>query len=244
MANFLTTTLPCPESVLTYKWSNEDVLEQVYCCPKAFTPLGSKQTYYTLISIKGKRLGKRLGHVWRRPDLPSLLRDWKASPPSESRTSAETKNEMESGLLLDVVVGEGAPVFELLASEDQPLLVGRDALLVLDLGLDVVNRVRRLDLERDRLARQRLDEDLHASAEAEHEVEGGFLLDVVVREGAPVFELLAGEYQPLLVGRDALLVLDLGLDVVNRVRRLDLERDRLARKRLHEYLHVVLYLCC
>ena len=29
----------------------------------------------------------------------------------------------------------------LLAREDQPLLVGRDALLVLDLGLDVVDRV-------------------------------------------------------------------------------------------------------
>ena len=41
------------------------------------------------------------------------------------------------------------------------LLVGRDALLVLDLGLDVLDRVRRLDIERDGLARQRLDEDLH-----------------------------------------------------------------------------------
>jgi len=49
----------------------------------------------------------------------------------------------------------------LLASEDEPLLVRGDALLVLDLGLDVVDRVGRLDLERDRLAGERLDEDLH-----------------------------------------------------------------------------------
>ena len=39
------------------------------------------------------------------------------------------------------------------------------------------------------------------------------LLDVVVRERAAVLELLAGEDQALLVGRDALLVLDLGIGV-------------------------------
>ncbi len=38
---------------------------------------------------------------------------------------------MESGFLLDVVVGKGAAILELLAGEDQPLLVGRDAFLVL-----------------------------------------------------------------------------------------------------------------
>merc|ERR1712108_108567 len=46
-----------------------------------------------------------------------------------------------SGLLLDVVVREGPSVFELLASEDQPLLVRGDALLVLDLGLHVLDGV-------------------------------------------------------------------------------------------------------
>ena len=63
-------------------------------------------------------------------------------------------------------------------------------------------------------------------------MEGALLLDVVVREGAAVFELLAGEDQPLLVGGDSLLVLDLLLDVVDGVRRLDVERDRLAREGL------------
>jgi len=46
----------------------------------------------------------------------------------------------------------------LLAGEDQALLIGRDALLVLDLAFHIVNRVARLDLERDRLAREGLDE--------------------------------------------------------------------------------------
>lgn len=60
--------------------------------------------------------------------------------------------------LLDVVVGEGAAILELLAGEDQALLVRRDALLVLDLGLDVVDGVRGLDLQGDGLARQGLHE--------------------------------------------------------------------------------------
>ena len=60
----------------------------------------------------------------------------------------------------DVVVRERAAVLQLLAREDEALLVGRDALLVLDLLLHVVDRVGRLDVERDGLAREGLDEDL------------------------------------------------------------------------------------
>ena len=59
---------------------------------------------------------------------------------------------MEGGLLLDVVVAEGAAILELLAGEDKALLVGDDALLVLDLGLDVIDRVGGLDVEGDGFA--------------------------------------------------------------------------------------------
>ena len=45
-------------------------------------------------------------------------------------SSTKTEDEMESRLLLDVVVGERAAVFELLSGEDQTLLVGGNALLV------------------------------------------------------------------------------------------------------------------
>ena len=45
--------------------------------------------------------------------------------------ASEAKDEMEGRLFLDVVVGEGTAVFELLASEDQTLLVGRNSFLVL-----------------------------------------------------------------------------------------------------------------
>jgi hypothetical protein len=62
---------------------------------------------------------------------------------------------MQRRFLLDVVIGERATILELLASENEALLVGRDALLVLDLGLDVVNAVRGLDLEGDLRGRRR-----------------------------------------------------------------------------------------
>jgi len=47
-------------------------------------------------------------------------------------TTTEAQHEMKSALLLDVVVGESAAVFELLAGEDQTLLVWGNALLVCD----------------------------------------------------------------------------------------------------------------
>merc|ERR1711972_983720 len=40
--------------------------------------------------------------------------------------------------------------------------------------------------------------DLHTAAQAEHEVQGRFLLDVVIRQRAAVFELLSGENEALL----------------------------------------------
>merc|ERR1711998_413739 len=144
---------------------------------------------------------------------------------------------MESGLLLDVVVGEGATVLELLTSEDESLLIGRNTLLILDLGLDVVNGVGGLDLKGDGLAGESLDEDLHTTAETEDEMESGLLLDVVIGKSAAVLELLSSKDESLLIGRDALLVLNLGLDIIDGVGWLDLEGDGLSGKSLGEDLH-------
>jgi hypothetical protein len=60
--------------------------------------------------------------------------------------------------LLDVVVGECAAILQLLSGKDQSLLVRGNALLVLDLGLNIVDCIGRLNLEGDGLARQGLDE--------------------------------------------------------------------------------------
>ena len=124
---------------------------------------------------------------------------------------------MESGLLLDVVVTEGSAVFELLSGEDESLLIGRDTFLVLDLGLDVLDGVRWLNVEGDGLTGEGLDEDLHTTSKSENQVEGRFLLNVVVRKSSAILKLLSSEDESLLIGRDAFLVLDLGLDVFDGV---------------------------
>src|SRR5271163_3511994 len=54
----------------------------------------------------------------------------------------QSQDQVQSALLLNVVVGQCSPVLQLLASEDQALLVWGNALLVLDFALDVVDGVR------------------------------------------------------------------------------------------------------
>ncbi|RPB23317.1 hypothetical protein L211DRAFT_284620 [Terfezia boudieri ATCC MYA-4762] len=89
---------------------------------------------------------------------------------------------MESGLLLNVVVGERATIFQLLTSKDQTLLIWRNSLLILNLRLHIVNGVGGLHLQCDGLARQCLYENLHTSTKTEDEMESGLLLNVVIRE--------------------------------------------------------------
>jgi len=96
-------------------------------------------------------------------------------------STTEAKDQVEGRLLLDVVVRKGTAVLELLAGEDETLLVRRNALLVwrvlvakrdhgalphtLNLRLHIVDSVRRLHLKGDSLARQGLYEDLHGGLE-------------------------------------------------------------------------------
>jgi len=79
--------------------------------------------------------------------------------------STKPKHEVEGGLLLDVVILEGAAILKLLASEDEALLIGWDPLLVLDLGLDRIDCVCALDLEGNGLAGECFDEDLRSTAD-------------------------------------------------------------------------------
>ena len=144
---------------------------------------------------------------------------------------------MESALLLDVVVGQGAAVLKLLPRKDQTLLIRGDTLLILDLGLDPINRVGALDIQGDVLPGQGLNKDLHATAEAEDQVESALLLDVVVGQGAAVLKLLPRKDQTLLIRGDALLVLDLGLNSVDGVGALNIQSDVLASQSLDENLH-------
>ena len=78
------------------------------------------------------------------------------------------------------------------------------------------------------------------TSESEDQVKGGFLLNVVVRKSSAIFELLASEDESLLIGRDALLVLDLSLDILNSVRGLNVEGNSLTSESLNENLHIYL----
>ena len=145
-----------------------------------------------------------------------------------SHTGAETKDQQKGGFLLDVVVTQRPAIFELHVIEDEPLLMGRDALLVPDFLLDIADRAGRLKIERDGLSREGLNEDLHATAK----VKGRFPHNAVVTQRLAILELLVREEENLLIERDALPVPDLLLDIADGVGRLDVERDGLSREGL------------
>jgi len=71
-------------------------------------------------------------------------------------TTTETEDEVEGGLLLNVVVSKGAAILELLASEDETLLIRGDTLLILDLLLHSLDGVRRLNIKGNGLTRESL----------------------------------------------------------------------------------------
>merc|ERR1719481_1886082 len=96
---------------------------------------------------------------------------------------------MEGGLLLDVVVRQSPAVFQLFSSKDQPLLVWRDSFLILDLSFNILDGVRRFNLEGDSLTGQRLHKDLHTSSKPENKMEGGLLLDVIIGERPSILQL-------------------------------------------------------
>jgi len=145
---------------------------------------------------------------------------------------------MEGRLLLDIIIGKGSTVFELLSSEDEALLLWWDSFFILDLGFHVGNRVIWLDIQSDRLSGQRFDEDLHGStAKAKDKMEGRFLLNIVIRESSAVLELLSSENQSLLLWWNSFFVLDLGFHIGNRVVGFDIQSDRLSREGLDEDLH-------
>merc|ERR1712007_388135 len=106
---------------------------------------------------------------------------------------------------------------KLLSGENQTLLIRGNTFLILDLGFHVINGGRRLHIKGDRLSGKGLDENLHSSTETKHQVKSRFLLDVVVRKGATILELLSGENQTLLIRGDTFLILDLGFHVINGV---------------------------
>ena len=68
---------------------------------------------------------------------------------------------MQSRLFLDIVIRQSTAILQLLASENQTLLIRGNAFFVLDFGFHILDGVGSLHVEGDGLARQSLDENLH-----------------------------------------------------------------------------------
>ena len=71
------------------------------------------------------------------------------------------QDKVERRLLLNIVVGQRTTILQLLAGENQALLVRRNPLLVLNLGLDALNRVTGIHVQCNRLTSKSLHKDLH-----------------------------------------------------------------------------------
>ena len=67
-------------------------------------------------------------------------------------SSTQTEDQVEGGLLLDVVIRKSASVLQLLSSEDQTLLIWGNSLLVLNLSLNVFDGIRGLDVQSNGLS--------------------------------------------------------------------------------------------
>ena len=112
-----------------------------------------------LATVGGSRMKASVAHPADHLVAVVLLGEQPEGGLDHSTTQPE--HQVEGALLLDVVVGEGPAVLELLPSKDQPLLIRGNPLLVLDLRLHILNGVGRLHLQGDGLARQGLHKDLH-----------------------------------------------------------------------------------
>merc|ERR1719247_2620531 len=146
-------------------------------------------------------------------------------------------DKMKCGLLLDVIIGKRTAIFQLLSCKDQTLLIWRNAFLVLDLRLHVIDCVAGFDIQSDGFPGQSLDKDLHASTQAKDKMKCGLLLDVIIRKRAAIFQLLSSKDQALLIWRNAFLVLDLRLHVIDCVAGFDIQSDGFPGQSLDKDLH-------
>merc|ERR1719230_1852759 len=94
---------------------------------------------------------------------------------------SEAEHQVERGLLLDVIVRKCPSVLQLFAGKNEPLLVWRDAFLILNLCFDIVDGVTRFHIQCNCFSCECFHKDLHATTQAKHQVERRLFLNVVVR---------------------------------------------------------------
>uniref|UniRef100_A0A183BV07 SPOC domain-containing protein n=1 Tax=Globodera pallida TaxID=36090 RepID=A0A183BV07_GLOPA len=140
----------------------------IFCANKQYQIWPEEIAYagqsFEVISLIDRLANKEIGTANSNNQIAKLLRLFRDGPTAliksvsaslvlalvgsmSTNAAPEAKDQVKSGLLLNVVVGHRAAIFELFAGKDQPLLIRRDALLVLDLRLHVVNCVRTFHLQ-------------------------------------------------------------------------------------------------
>jgi hypothetical protein len=75
--------------------------------------------------------------------------------------TAQTKHQMKSALLLNVVIRQSASILQLFACEDKTLLIRWDSFFVLDLCFHIFDSVAGFHLQSNGFTGERFDEDLH-----------------------------------------------------------------------------------
>merc|ERR1719414_2076271 len=78
---------------------------------------------------------------------------------------------------------------------------------------------------------------LHSSSKAEYKMKSTFLLDVIIRKGAAIFELFSSEDETLLIWRNSFLILDFGLYIFNCIRWFHLKGDSFSSQCFDKDLH-------
>merc|ERR1712221_4006 len=71
---------------------------------------------------------------------------------------------MQGRLLLNIVARKSSPIFQLLSSKNQTLLVWRNSFLILDLGFNIVDGVTGFNLKGDGLTSQSFHKYLHVAS--------------------------------------------------------------------------------
>ncbi|KAK9151908.1 hypothetical protein Syun_010217 [Stephania yunnanensis] len=95
-------------------------------------------------------------------------------------TTPQTQHQVQGRFLLNIVISKSTTILKLLPSEDEPLLIRGDALLVLDLCLHIVNSIRALHFKGDGFPCEGLHKNLHSTPQTQHQVKGRLLLNVVI----------------------------------------------------------------
>jgi len=79
-------------------------------------------------------------------------------------------------------------------------LVGWDAFFILNFGFHILDRVTWFHFQSDSLSGQSFHKNLYTTSQAKHKMKGRFLLNIVVAQGAAIFELFSCEDESLLSG--------------------------------------------